>query len=117
MLVLLFTAINCDSFAAEVHSERARDELAQSEPRGVLLRVLLTIAGALCLFPFFWTLVMATNTPRTSTGTAVDDAVGRTGRGRHAGRLWVPRGLAARGVAVVFARQFTKGATEDAIKG
>ena len=51
--------------------------------RGVLLHVLLTVAGLLCLFPFFWTLVMATNTtsdiyrypPKFTFGSQFDDNV------------------------------------------
>jgi cellobiose transport system permease protein len=51
--------------------------------RGVLLHVLLAVAGLLCLFPFFWTLVMATNTtsdiyrypPKFTFGSQFDDNV------------------------------------------
>jgi cellobiose transport system permease protein len=51
--------------------------------RGLLLHALLAIAGLLCLFPFFWTLVMATNTtadiyrfpPKFTFGSQFDDNV------------------------------------------
>jgi cellobiose transport system permease protein len=51
--------------------------------RGVLLHALLAIAALLCLFPFYWTLVMATNTtsdiyrfpPKFSFGSQFDDNV------------------------------------------
>jgi len=51
--------------------------------RGVVLHALLAIAGLLCLFPFFWTLVMATNTtadiyrfpPKFTFGSQFDDNV------------------------------------------
>jgi cellobiose transport system permease protein len=51
--------------------------------RGIVLHALLAIAGLLCLFPFFWTLVMATNTtadiyrypPKFTFGSQFDDNV------------------------------------------
>lgn len=51
--------------------------------RGVLLHALLAIAAVLCLFPFYWTLVMATNTtsdiyrfpPKFTFGSQFDDNV------------------------------------------
>jgi cellobiose transport system permease protein len=53
------------------------------KPAGVLLHLLLALAGLLCLFPFFWTLVMATNStadiyrfpPKFTFGSKFDDNV------------------------------------------
>ena len=50
---------------------------------GLIMHVVLTVAGLLCLFPFYWTLVMATNTtsdiyrfpPKFTFGSQFDDNV------------------------------------------